>query len=79
MAPCRISDVKKHLSTHDQNGRSLFRSSNSPDATAVSVEELKYAEAATLRDESSQNAISLEYPDGPTLVLAAAAPKSVSD
>ncbi len=66
MPPIKISDVKKHLSTHDRNGRSLLRLQSLPEAPAIA-------------EVSSQHATSMEHSDGSATVLADTVFKSASD
>jgi hypothetical protein len=78
MSFAKKSDVKMHLSMHDRNGRSRFGSSSQPDATGIANEASRHAETHAT-EGSSQQAVSLEHPDGSAPIQAAAASKSASD
>lgn len=65
MSLLKKGDVKSHLSTHDRNGKSLYRPSNEPDATGFSGEEAEQVEGQPAGQESPRQDGSLDQAAGP--------------
>lgn len=75
MSPLKKNDVKNHLSTHDRNGKSLYRPSNEPDATGFSGEESVQADEGHTAEESPREDAALEHQAGLGPVLVASTSK----